>query len=343
MTTGGPIHETPSPHVSLRGISKVYPIGGGHLLGKKRRLTAVDAVDLDVHAGETLALVGESGCGKSTLAKLIMHLETPTTGTVSIGGQSLSGLDAGALKQARRQLQMIFQDPYASLNPRMTTRRIIAEALRNYRVGNRTEIDARVIEIAESVGLSAYHLDKYPHELSGGQCQRVGIARAIALKPALVVADEPVSALDVSIQAQVLNLILRLKKEMQLTLIFVSHDLSVVAHLADRVAVMYLGRIVETAPAAELFHAPRHPYTKMLLAAVPRPVPGHKPGSQTIVGELPSPIDPPSGCHFRERCPIARPLCAKEAPRLTGSVENHAVACHFADCEPQAAKDAANG
>jgi len=343
MTMTGTVCEKPSPHLTLRRVSKVYPVGGGHLLGRKRFLTAVDAVDLDVYAGETLALVGESGCGKSTLAKLIMHLELPTSGTVSIGGQSLSDLNPGALKQARRQLQMIFQDPYASLNPRMTTRRIIAEALRNYRVGSRADIDARVTEIAKSVGLSTYHLDKYPHELSGGQCQRVGIARAIALKPALVVADEPVSALDVSIQAQVLNLILRLKKEMQLTLIFVSHDLSVVAHLADRVAVMYLGRIVETAPATELFRAPRHPYTKMLLAAVPRPVPGQNPGSQSIVGELPSPIDPPSGCHFRERCPIARPLCAQEAPRLTESVANHAVACHFADCEPQAAKDAANG
>lgn len=343
MTTTAPAHETPSPHLSLRGVSKIYPVGGGGLLGKKRFLKAVDAVDLDVYAGETLALVGESGCGKSTLAKLIMHLEPPTTGTVSIGGQSLSDLDAGALKQARRQMQMIFQDPYASLNPRMTTRRIIAEALRNYRVGSRTDIDHKVVDIAESVGLSAYHLDKYPHELSGGQCQRVGIARAVALKPALVVADEPVSALDVSIQAQVLNLILRLKKEMRLTLVFVSHDLSVVAHLADRVAVMYLGRIVETAPAAVLFRAPRHPYTKMLLAAVPRPVPGQRPGSQNIVGELPSPIDPPSGCHFRERCPIARRLCAEETPQLIESIENHAVACHFADGETRAAREAANG
>lgn len=331
-----------SPYLSLRGVSKTYQLGGTTLLGKKRSLTAVDAVDLDVFAGETLALVGESGCGKSTLAKLIMHLETLTAGTITVDGQALAGLDANALKQARRQLQMIFQDPYASLNPRMTTRRIIAEALRNYRIGTRSDIDKRVVEIAESVGLSAYHLDKYPHELSGGQCQRVGIARAIALKPALVVADEPVSALDVSIQAQVLNLILRLKEEMQLTLVFVSHDLSVVAHLADRVAVMYLGRIIETAPAATLFHAPLHPYTRMLLAAVPRPVPGRKADSHGIVGELPSPINPPSGCHFRERCPIAQPLCAENTPHLSGFAD-HSVACHFADAEGHATQGAAHG
>jgi oligopeptide/dipeptide ABC transporter ATP-binding protein len=323
--------NTASPHLSLRGVSKAYPIRSKSLLGQARGLIAVNDVSLDVAEGETLGLVGESGCGKSSLARLIMHLEQPTAGSIVVGGTDMTTLSAAALKQARRQFQMIFQDPYASLNPRMTARDIIAEPLRNYHEGSRESIDARVVALAESAGLTTYHLDKYPHELSGGQCQRVGIARAIALRPALIVADEPVSALDVSIQAQILNLLMRLQQDMRLTMIFVSHDLSVVAHIADRVAVMYLGRIIELAPAAALFATPAHPYTQTLLAAVPRPAPGARGRRRVISGELPSPLNPPSGCHFRPRCPMAQALCAEKAPPLVPLTPGHTVACHFAE------------
>jgi len=319
------------PHLSLSQVSKTYEISRSGLMGKGRLLHAVSDVSLDVQRGETLGLVGESGCGKSTLSRLMMHLEPPSAGTIRFDGRDLNAASGAELHAARRHFQMVFQDPYASLNARMTARSILAEPLRNYRYGAAKEIARRVEVTAGACGLSDYHLDKYPHELSGGQCQRIGIARAIALEPALIVADEPVSALDVSIQAQILNLLLQVQRDMGLTLVFVSHDLSVVAHIADRVAVMYLGRIVELAPVHRLFAGGGHPYTRTLLAAVPRPVPGEKRQRASIQGELPSPLNPPAGCHFRPRCPHAQERCLKERPALRTLGSGHSVACHFAE------------
>ena len=317
--------------LSLKDVSKHYPVGKA-VFGKPRRVVrAVDGVSIDVARGETLGLVGESGCGKSSLARLIMRLETPSAGSVRLDGVDMASLEGRALKQARRRFQMVFQDPYASLNPRMRVRASIAEALVNYRYGSRQAIADRVDDLAAQVGLSSYHLDRYPHELSGGQCQRIGLARAIALHPDLIVADEPVSALDVSIQAQILNLIMRLQDGMGLTLVFVSHDLSVVAHVADRVAVMYLGRIVEIGPVKRVFEAPAHPYTRTLIAAIPQPTPEKRGARTQVSGELPSPLSPPSGCRFRTRCPMAQPICAQETPALKPLADGRYNACHFAD------------
>lgn len=317
--------------VSLSEVSRTYALGRAKFGGPERFVQAVNDVSIDVGKGQTLGLVGESGCGKSTLARLIMRLEAPTAGTIRIGGTDMAGLNGAALKAARRRFQMVFQDPYASLNPRMSARAIIAEALINYRFGNRAQVDARVDELAGQVGLSNHHLSRFPHELSGGQCQRIGLARAIALEPELIVADEPVSALDVSIQAQILNLIMRLQAQMGLTMVFVSHDLSVVAHIADRVAVMYLGRIVEAGPVRTIFAAPAHPYTRTLLAAIPTPTPAKRGTRAQVSGELPSPLAPPSGCHFRTRCPFAERRCAEEVPVPRSVGEDHQAACHFVD------------
>lgn len=319
--------------LNLVGVSKAYPLGPSRTGRPPREVRAVSDVTLSVERGETLALVGESGCGKSSLARLMMRLEAPSGGQVWFDGVDLASLRPRALKAMRRRFQMIFQDPYASLNPRMSVRAIIGEALKNFGVGNTAEITRRVEELAQQAGLSDYHLDRYPHELSGGQCQRVGIARAIALAPDLIVADEPVSALDVSIQAQILNLIVRLQADMSMAIVFVSHDLSVVAHIADRVAVMYLGRIVELAPKTALFAAPRHPYTQLLLASAPRPVPEARDRPPVPPSELPSPLDPPSGCAFRTRCPFADARCATELPVLR-QVAGTAVACHHAELIP---------
>lgn len=315
--------------VSIDGVSKAYPLGKKGMFGKPVLLHAVNDVNLQVRRGETLGLVGESGCGKSTLARLIMHLEKPSKGAIAFDGEDLNAASASRLHAARKRFQMVFQDPYASLNARMTARSILAEALKNYRYGSQAEIAARVSRVAAACGLSEYHLDKFPHELSGGQCQRIGIARAIALDPEMIVADEPVSALDVSIQAQIINLILRLQKDMGLTLIFVSHDLSVVAHIADRVAVMYLGRIVELAPVHDLFAGGAHPYTRLLLSAVPRPAPSIGKTRQ-LKGELPSPLSPPEGCHFRPRCPRATEKCL-EKPVLRPLGGERLVACHYGE------------
>jgi len=319
-----------SAFLSLRHVGKDYPLARRAPFQPRRTLRAVDDVSLDVHEGETLGLVGESGCGKSSLARLIVQLEAPSRGGVSLDGVDLAGLGKNALKRARRDFQMVFQDPYASLNPRMKARAIIGEVLRNYRIGTSTEIEARVEELAQQVGLGAHLLDRFPHELSGGQCQRIGIARAIALNPRLVVADEAVSALDVSIQAQILNLIIGLQAEMGLTLVFVSHDMSVIAHVADRVAVMYLGRIVELGTTEAVFSRPAHPYTRTLLAAVPTPTPAARGRRIAPVGEMPSPLNPPSGCHFRTRCVHASARCANEVPALR-DIGGQSVACHHAE------------
>lgn len=322
---------TSTPRLALDNISKTYALGRAKFGGPKRFLRAVDRISLEVPHGETLGLVGESGCGKSTLARLILQLEKPSSGTMAFDGVDPANLGPAALKAARQRFQMIFQDPYASLNPRMRTRAIIAEALTNYKKGNAAEIHQRVDELAEQVGLGSFHLDRLPHELSGGQCQRIGIARAIALSPDLIVADEPVSALDVSIQAQILNLIVRLQARMGLTLVFISHDLSVVSHVADRVAVMYLGRIVELGETRRLFERPAHPYTLSLLSAVPRPTPAGRHRRSKVSGELPSPLDPPSGCHFRTRCAFADARCAAEVPALRIVEPGRKAACHHAE------------
>jgi oligopeptide/dipeptide ABC transporter ATP-binding protein len=319
-----------STFLSLHNIGKDYPLAKRGPFQPRRTLRAVDDVSLDVRQGETLGLVGESGCGKSSLARLIVQLEAPSRGSVMLEGTNLASLDKATLKYARRDFQMVFQDPYASLNPRMKARAIIAEALHNYRMGTPAEIDARVEQLAQQVGLGAHLLDRFPHELSGGQCQRIGIARAIALNPRLIVADEAVSALDVSIQAQILNLIVRLQAELGLTLIFVSHDMSVISHVADRVAVMYLGRIVELGSTETIFAEPLHPYTRTLLAAVPTPTPAARGRRIAPAGEMPSPLSPPSGCHFRTRCAHATPRCAEEVPALR-EVGGRSVACHYAE------------
>ena len=297
-------------------------------------LRAVDGVDLTIAKGETLGLVGESGCGKSTLGRTILGLESPSAGSVRYEGEALT---ASRTRAQRRRIQMVFQDPYSSLNPRMTVKQTLAELLRAHRMVPKDAIEARCLELLDLVGLGARALDAHPRQFSGGQRQRVAIARALALEPELLIADEPVSALDVSVQATVLNLLDDLREKLGLTVLLIAHNMAVVRHVSDRVAVMYLGRIVETAATDELFTNPRHPYTKGLLTAVPRLVPGRASASAGVVGDPPSPVDPPSGCRFHPRCPIAQePLCSTEDPALAGS-PGHVAACHFAWRDPPAA------
>jgi peptide/nickel transport system ATP-binding protein len=292
---------------------------------------AVENVSLWIDEGETLGLVGESGCGKSTLARTIARLYRPTAGDILFRGQNLSLLEGRPLRQARRQIQMIFQDPYSSLNPRMTVEKIISEPLRNF--GETADLAGRLVELIETVGLDRVALHRYPHEFSGGQRQRIGIARALALRPALVVADEPLSALDVSIQAQILNLLRHLQSKLRLSYLFISHDLSVVSLLAGRVALMYLGEIVESGMTADLFTRPQHPYTEALLSAVPVPDPDRERERTRIVlkGDVPSAVAPPSGCPFHPRCPYVFERCRGEKPALQADTSGRAVACHLAD------------
>ena len=296
---------------------------------------AVDGVSFELPAGETLGVVGESGCGKSTTGRCILRLIEPTSGQVWFEGKSVTDAGKSELRALARDMQIIFQDPFASLNPRMTVSAIIGEALTIHKLTKtRAEYDARIVELLETVGLSADHMRRYPHEFSGGQRQRIGIARALAVKPKLIICDEAVSALDVSIQAQVINLLEDLQSQLGLTYIFIAHDLSVVEHISDRVAVMYLGRIVEIAAAKDLYTTPQHPYTEALLSAVPIPDPKLKRERQQkrilLQGDVPSPIHPPSGCHFHTRCPMARKgLCDVQAPVLKAVGEGHQVACHL--------------
>jgi oligopeptide transport system ATP-binding protein len=320
-----------APLLQVKNLVKHFPIKGGLLQREVGRVHAVDGLSFDLTAGETLGVVGESGCGKSTMGRCLLRLIEPTSGEVWFEGKNVTALGKNDLRAMARDMQIIFQDPYASLNPRMTVGAIIGEALTIHKLAPTPQAyQDRIIELLETVGLSADHMRRYPHEFSGGQRQRIGIARALAVSPKLVVCDEAVSALDVSIQAQVINLLEDLQAKFNLTYIFIAHDLSVVEHISDRVAVMYLGRIVEIAPARDLYVTPRHPYTEALLSAVPIPDPTIKRKRVMLQGDVPSPINPPTGCHFHTRCPKAQhPRCSTEKPELKQAADGHWVSCHF--------------
>ena len=315
--------------LSVKGLVKHFPVKKGVLQQTVGQVRAVDDVSFDIAPGETLGLVGESGCGKSTVGKTILKLIDPTAGEIRLSGVRIDGLSKGEMRPFRRQMQVVFQDPYSSLNPRLTVRDIVAEPLRNFGVAAGDELERQVTELAEKVGLRAEALDRYPHEFSGGQRQRIGIARALALRPSLIVCDEPVSALDVSVQAQVINLLVDLQRDFGLSYLFIAHDIAVIEHISHRVAVMYLGKIVELADRAALFSRPQHPYTEALLSAVPVPDPEIERKRIILTGDVPSPIDPPSGCRFRTRCPLAFDRCAAEEPAIREVLPGHHVACHL--------------
>jgi oligopeptide transport system ATP-binding protein len=324
---------TDAPLLEVRNLVKHFKVGGGLFGGKPGVVRAVDDVTFSITRGETLGLVGESGCGKTTTGRCILQLERPSRGRVIFEGHDLTTLDDAALRGARRRIQVIFQDPYSSLNPRMTVGQILAEPLAVHRiVPSAARRHERVRELLVRVGLLPQHADRYPHQLSGGQRQRVGIARALAMEPSLIICDEPVSALDVSIQAQIINLLEDLQAEYRLTYLFIAHDLAVVRHISDRVAVMYLGKIVEITDRKSLYDDPQHPYTRALLAAVPIPDPELEQLRERVVlgGEVPSPLNPPSGCVFHPRCPIAIDRCSREVPELREVKPGHRAACILA-------------
>ena len=315
------------PLLQVENLRKYFPIRGGVLQRVVNNLKAVDGISFDVQAGEVVGLVGESGSGKTTVGRTILRLEDATDGAVRFGGTNVMCLGASDMRAYRKRMQIIFQDPYASLNPREKVRDILVHPLKLHQIGHSSEHEDRAAALLEKVGLSRDHLDRFPHEFSGGQRQRIGIARALAVEPEFIVADEPVSALDVSIQAQVINLLDDLRSDLDLTMLFIAHDLGVVEHICDRVIVMYLGRVMEIASTADLYARPNHPYTQALLSAVPIPEPGKRRNRVILKGDIPSPISPPSGCVFRTRCPIATNDCANITPELKTLGEGQASAC----------------
>ncbi|KIQ94431.1 Glutathione import ATP-binding protein GsiA [Anoxybacillus thermarum] len=317
------------PLLQVKGLKKYFPITAGLFNKQIGQVKAVDDLSFVVYKGETLGIVGESGCGKSTTGRMLMRLIEPTEGSILFENEEVTKLSPLQLRKVRRDMQMIFQDPFASLNPRHTVEKILEEPLIVHGIGSKEERRKKVREMLEVVGLSSYHAKRYPHQFSGGQRQRIGIARALMTKPKLIIADEPVSALDVSIQAQVLNLLEDLQKEFGLTYIFIAHDLGVVRHISDRVGVMYLGRMVELANSEELYRHPKHPYTKALLEAVPIPDPEYKKEKQLLTGDLPSPSNPPTGCAFHTRCQACMDICKTKKPDWKDVGNGHYVACHL--------------
>ena len=315
--------------IQVKNLRKSFSVQRGFLFSEKGRVRAVDDITFEIKAGETLGLVGESGCGKSTTGRLLLRLIEADGGEVLFGGEDILRLDKKRLRRLRREMQIIFQDPYSSLNPRMRVGEIVGEGLLVHGMGDKRERRERVQYLLARVGIGAEQASRYPHEFSGGQRQRIGIARALALNPRFIVADEPVSALDVSVQAQVINLLQDLQEEFALTYLFIAHDLSVVRHVSDRVAVMYLGKLVELAPCRQLYEKPLHPYTRSLLSAVPAPRPGNKKERIILQGEIPSPLNPPSGCSFHPRCPLVMEKCRRRPPAYLPAAPGHWVACHL--------------
>lgn len=315
--------------MEVKNLKKYFPVQSGFLSSNKGYVKAVDDVSFNIYKGETLGLVGESGCGKSTTGRMLVNLMNPTSGNVLFEGKDIRELSKRDKRSLSKNIQIIFQDPYASLNPRMTIGDIIAEPMKINKIAESTEIEKRVLNLLNYVGLASYHKDRYPHEFSGGQRQRVGIARAISVNPKLIVCDEAVSALDVSIQAQVLNLLHDLQKEFDLTYLFIAHGLNVVKHVSNRVGVMYLGKLVEIANDKKLYDAPKHPYTQALLSAIPVPNPKVQKERVILKGDVPSPLNPPSGCRFHTRCPKCMDICKVEEPKMIEIEERHSVACHL--------------
>jgi peptide/nickel transport system ATP-binding protein len=322
-----------TPLVEVHDLKKYFRLPGGWLSGKKRYVYAVDGVDLAIEQGEVFGLVGESGCGKTTMGRILLRLILPTSGEVLFDGKNLGELKGEEMRHMRQQMQIVFQNPLSSLSPRMKIEQIVSEPLVTHKTVDRRQLRPRVIELLEQVGLGKQHLDRFPHELSGGQCQRVAVARAMALNPRLIILDEPTSALDVSVQAQIINLLDDLRKSHGLTYIFISHDLNVVQHISDRIGVMYLGKLVELAKAEEIFNSPLHPYTQALFGAIPLPDVDNPHELTVLEGNVPSPINPPSGCRFHTRCPIAQQICTQQEPILRQVRSSHLAACHMVNEE----------